>query len=122
MSCLFVGSVSSINLPVLIKPLGLGYNKHVHVDVFPDPGADVCLVGHQQLQQLGISTSQLNCCSRSLDVAGGYTMLATGWFKAEIVLNSKTSIQTIYLCNKEKRFFFLFQHYKALGFSNSDVG
>ena len=107
MSCMFIGEVSSLHLPMQVKPLNIaGYrSSYVNVDVFPDTGANICLIGPQQLRLLKVPISKISACKNKISVAGGSSIVATGWFKAAFRLHGKTSEQIVYLSNCAKRFF-----------------
>lgn len=108
MNCMFIGEVSSLSLSVFVKPLNLGYNRttnYIRIDCFPDTGANICLIGTQQLQRLHIRMSNLTRCNNYIAVAGGMSIVATGWFRAQFKLNEKTSVQIVYFSDKAKRFF-----------------
>ena len=103
MTCLFVGEVSSLHLPVRVKPTMC--SRFTIIDAFPDTGANICLFGPQQLKLLQMSFSQLNQCSHHIAVAGGSTILATGWLNVAIMLNDKVSEQKVFFSTKAQRFF-----------------
>ncbi len=105
MSCFFIGEVSSANLPVIAKPLSVGFGTSVSVDAFPDTGANICLLGPTHLQLMKISPDEINQCNHSISVAGGSTMLATGWLRIAVVLGDKCSEQKFYFSDKATRFF-----------------
>ena len=107
MSCMFVGEVSALHLPVGVLPSipGQSNSKYVNTSVFPDTGANICLVGPHQLQKLQINASQLRRCNKNITVAGGSSIVASRWFSAKFQLNSRTSSQIVYFAEKASRFF-----------------
>ena len=72
---------------------------------FPDTGANVCLIGPQQLNTLGISLKLISAQRVSISVAGGSQICAVGKFQAKIVLNNRETSQTIYFSNQADIFF-----------------
>ena len=104
MSCFFIGEVSSLHLPIIAKPLS-PTAKPASVDAFPDTGANICLLGPIHLQLMNISPQQIHQCNHPISVAGGSTMLATGWLRIAIILGEKCSEQKFYFSDKAKRFF-----------------
>ena len=107
LSCFFIGEVSSLHLPVKVKPLGstIFVSGPIVVDAFPDTGANICLIGPHHLEMIKVSLEQLNQCSHHISVAGGSNILATGWFRVVIILGEKSSEQKVYFSAKAKRFF-----------------
>jgi hypothetical protein len=105
MSCMFVGEISSLDLNISVLPSVAGHVKYLQINVFPDTGANVCLVGPRQLQQLKLKAVQLNNCHNNIAVAGGSSIVATKWFSAKFKLNSVSSEQIVYYAEKAKRFF-----------------
>ena len=105
MSCMFVGEISSLDLPLHILPSVAGFSKYVDMNVFPDTGANICLVGPHQLQQLKLKPSQLSRCNNNITVAGGSSIIASRWFSAKFRLNDQVSEQVVYFAEKAKRFF-----------------
>ena len=101
---LFIGEVSSSNqLPVNMQPEGT--QRVVQLDVFPDTGANICLMGQSQLKQLGVTQSSLHPCCDQIAVAGGSTIPTTGWMKIKITLREATTEATVYFSKRAKRFF-----------------
>ena len=103
MSLMVIGEVSSLNLPIKVKPVSSA--QYVAMSAFPDTGANICLLGPQQLAQLDLKSSKINRCKNHISVAGGTTILATGWFEASFNLNDSHSKQTVYFSNKADRLF-----------------
>lgn len=82
---LFIGEVTSPNLlSVNIKVKG--EKQAVQIDVFPDTGANICLMGETQLKHLNLSQSMLHSCSDQVAVAGGSTIPTTGWIDRKSVV------------------------------------
>ena len=113
MSCLFIGEISSLHLPVQVK--SSSSPVLTVIDSFPDTGANICLLGPQQLKLLNINNVHLIPCNHQIAVAGGSTILATGWLNLTIVLNDKSSQQKVYFSKKAKRFFLSRQTCVELG-------
>ena len=106
MSCMVIGEISSLNLPISVKPILHNHKvEYVNISVFPDTGANICLLGPDQLQTLKLPISYLNSCHHCISVAGGSSILATGWFKAVFNLNNNCTEQTVYYADKAQRFF-----------------
>ena len=105
MSCMFIGEVSSLNLPIQVRPMDVSRSCYINVDVFPDTGANICLLGPQQLKILKLSTSSLSRCNNKISVAGGSSITASGWFKVAFRLHDKKSEQIVYFSACAKRFF-----------------
>ena len=83
--------------------------------VFPDTGANICLVGPKQLHQLNIIPNQISSHSSNISVAGGTHIKASGLFKATIELEQRTTEQTVYFSKQPDRFFLGRQACIALG-------
>ena len=94
MSLMVIGEVSSLNLPIKVKPTIS--DVYTNINVFPDTGANICLLGPQQVKQLKLPTSALNKCKHHISVAGGSSILVIGWFKAIFNLNDRCSEQVVY--------------------------
>ena len=103
LSCMFIGEVSSLNLPIHIRPTNR--SQFVNVDVFPDTGANICLLGLKQLQALKLTEKHLQKCNNQISVAGGTAIMASGWFNADFRLNGRMSNQVVYFSRRAKRFF-----------------
>ena len=103
MSLMVIGEVSSLNLPIKVKPTIS--DVYTNINVFPDTGANICLLGPQQVKQLKLPTSALNKCKHHISVAGGSSILAIGWFKAIFNLNDRCSEQVVYFSRNSDRFF-----------------
>ena len=94
-------------VPVQITPLP---GKHPplnsrRVYVFPDTGANLCLMGSEQLAALGLSPSQLTPCKLPISVVGGSSVSTSGRIIARIQIAGHSTDQTIYFCHKADRFF-----------------
>ncbi len=100
---LTIGEISSINLQVSIKPASKGNFKTI--SVFPDTGANICLMGPSQLKAIGLKQSDLTPCTEEIAVAGGSTIKSTGWVKAEIKLADCVTEATVYFAKSAQRFF-----------------
>ena len=105
MSCMCVGDILSLHLPVLVKPMNIDGSAFISMDMFPDTGANICLIGPQQLKALKMKRADLNKCKHSIKVAGGSFIVASGWFKAKFKLRDKLSEQFVYFADRAKRFF-----------------
>ena len=103
MSCLYVGKLSSLHLRIKVKPSTT--NVPTEIDSFPDTGADICLFGPQQLRLLNIKSNQLTPCNHAISVAGGSTILATGWLMVTVMLNDEATEQKAYFSDSARRFF-----------------
>ena len=103
MSCMNIGEVSSLNLPMDVKLSS--QTRYVKMDVFPDTGANICLLGPKQLKRLKLSPLELNRCSHRISVAGGSTITATRWFEVVFNLHDIQSQQIVYFSDKAGRFF-----------------
>ena len=105
LSCMFIGEISSLHLPVQVKPTCRSQSSYIVIDSFPDTGANICLLGPNHLNILKLKPSHLHMCKHSITVAGGTSILASAWFKATIKLNDKMADQIIYFAKNAKRFF-----------------
>ena len=100
---LFIGEISSIQLPVKVTPEGSC--SSVLVDVFPDTGANICLMGPSQLKQLKLDHSSLTPCYEQIAVAGGSTITSSGWVEVDIALEERHTAAKVYFAKRAKRFF-----------------
>ena len=105
MSCLFIGGASSLDLPVDVKPISTVHTDFINISVFPDTGANICLLGPEHLKILKLDSSKISHCYNKVDVAGGSSITATGWFKVLFSLNDKKSEKIVYFSKKAKRFY-----------------
>ena len=98
-----VEGASSIQLPVSMKATG---NTHFQsIQVFPDTGANICLMGPVQLRQLKLKPSDLTSCTNEIAVAGGTSITAKGWINVNIVLGKRSSLAKVYFSKRVSRFF-----------------
>ena len=107
---LMVGSLKSENalteIAVQLKTtLKNGHEIVKQINVLPDTGANLCLLGPQQLRTLGIPTDELYNSNKLLNVAGGTKMLTSKQFTATVKLAENETDITIYFCKDVKRFF-----------------
>ena len=101
---LFVGEVSSTSqLSVGVMPHGS--KNYSSIDVVPDTGSNICLMGPLQLNQLGIKRSSMHKCQNQIGVAGGTTIVTTGWVKVKLLLQERYSETTVYFAKRAKHFF-----------------
>ena len=105
MSCFVIGEVSSLHLPITASPLCHQPSASFKIDVFPDTGANICLLGPSHLKQMNLSPENINQCSHNISIAGGSTLVATGWLRVAFKLGDKYSEQKVYFSGKAKRFF-----------------
>ena len=101
---LFIGEVSSSNLLSVGMQIK-GTKQGVKMDVFPDTGANICLMGQSQLKHLGLTQSSLYPCSDQVAVAGGSTISTTGWIEVKIILEGVSTEAIVYFSKRAKRFF-----------------
>ena len=100
---LFIGEISSIQLPVKVEPYDSG--SPATIEVFPDTGANICLMGPSQLSQLKMKLSSLDPCQHPIGVAGGTTITATGTTMMKISLDAQSTETLVYFSKSAKRFF-----------------
>ena len=100
---LAVGEVSSVQILVQIKPENC--TRTFHVNVFPDPGATICLMGPYQLKAMGLQHQHLHPCAEQVAVAGGMFIKAVGWVRITCFLAGRSTTTTVYFSNRVKRFF-----------------
>ena len=98
-----IGEVSSIQLPVNMK--ATTSQSFQSVDVFPDTGANICLMGPLQLKQLRLKQQDLNSCTNKIAVAGGTSITATGWISVEVILGDCSTTAKVYYSKRVSRFF-----------------
>ena len=65
----------------------------------------ICLFGVDGLKQLGFGFNDLSSCDKTISVAGGSSIQVTGAIKLLLLLNNRTSLQTVYFSSKADRFF-----------------
>ena len=110
---LFIGEVNSLHLPVQVQ-LCNSTELSTTIDVFPDTGANICLIGPSQLHQLRLKISDLTPCIHQIGVAGGSTIKSTGWAKVVISLGDRSTESKVYFSKRAKRFFLSRQCCSAL--------
>ena len=94
-------------VPVSVTPYrapGLALHTK-EISVFADTGANLCMMGPQQMDALGLSVDQLTPCQLPVSVVGGSSVKTAGRFQARIDLAGNTTDQTIFFCDKADRFF-----------------
>ncbi len=103
---LFIGEINSLHLPVQVSLQGQKPKDNpVTVDVFPDTGANICLIGPTQLKQMKLKGSELVPCVHEIGVAGGSTIKATGKIRLKISLGSRNTTSEVYYAKRSRRFF-----------------
>ena len=108
-----IGETSSLQLPVKMKMKD--HLRFQSLEVFPDTGANICLMGHSQLRQLKLKTSDLKPCINKIAVAGGASITATGWTDVEVVLGERSTLSKVYFSKRVSRFFLSRQCCRDLG-------
>ena len=77
-----------------------------NIQIFPDSGADICLGGPKQLQELGIDISELRPTQRRIKAVGGTKLICNGWLPIEFKIGEHTTAQPVYFCEKVDRLYF----------------
>ena len=95
------GSPNSNFIELKVKPkLRKCSTYFKKLSVFPDTGANICLVGPDQLRHLGLKMSDLSSCNIQIAVAGGTHIQSTGKFAVDILLNDRSTEQVAYFSKK----------------------
>ena len=84
------------------------------VDIFPDSGANITMGGPKQLQQIGMSTSQLRPCMKRVQAVGGSELVCKGWIPIKFEIGEHNTIQPVYFCERVDRLYFSKQACKEM--------
>ena len=79
--------------------------KQTCVRVLPDTGANICLAGCIHMRSMGIPTSNLQSCKRSVKTAGGFCIKTFGYVNILFKLNDNITIQPVYFSTNIKQFY-----------------
>ena len=102
---LFIGEASSSSTLLPVEMRKNADQHFVSVDVFPDTGANICLMGPAQLRMLKIKPSNLHPCREQIAVAGGSTIMTTGWVRVTMKLEKRITETAVYYSKRAKRLF-----------------
>ena len=100
---LFIGEVSSMQLPIKVEPHVTGIP--VMINSFPDTGANICLIGPSELHKLRLNIADLEQCHSQIGVAGGSTLTSLGWTNVKITLGCHSTEAKIYFSESANKFF-----------------
>ena len=85
------------------------------MQVFPDTGANLCLMGPAQLKILDLSKDNLAPFSAPITVVGGSTVSASGKVELKLSIGNQSTKQMVYFCDRADRFFLGRQACRDLG-------
>ena len=78
----------------------------VLINIFPNSGASICLVGPHHLQQLNLKREHLISCHKEVKAVGGSKLICHGWLPINFTLGKHTATQQVYFCGKVDHFYF----------------
>ena len=93
------------------KEESLAYKE---LSVFPDTGANICLMGPTQIRQLNIKARDMEPCSVRIATVGGNYIESKRKCKVDISLGNRTTTQVTYFAKTADRFFLSRQACKCL--------
>ena len=96
-------SSNAITIKVAVADNECG--RIISVDVLPDTGASLCVVGTTILHKLGIKPTTLNHTTRRIMTATGSKIHCKGWFRAKLSLGDNSTIQNVFVCENINRFY-----------------
>ena len=111
---LFISECMSANslqpdslLTANVTPLLLGNHNSApkQLDLFPDTGANICLMGPMQLDHLGLTKEDLTPCVKPIRVVGGTNIVTDGKLQARIQIGENVTDQTVFINFDADRFF-----------------
>ena len=76
------------------------------VDIFPDSGANICLGGPKQLDELKLDPSKLRPCHKRVEAVGGSELVCKGWIPIKFEIGSHSTIQPVYFCERVDKLYF----------------
>ena len=108
-------------LPLQVIPLGTQTSDPIpkEMQVFPDTGANLCLMGPAQLKTLELTVDKLTPISAPITVVGGSTVSASGHTRLKLSIGNQSTEQLVYFCDRADRFFLGRQACRELGISPS---
>ena len=74
--------------------------------VFPDSGASICLAGPQHLTAMGLNSTHLIPCNKTVRAVGGFTMTCHGWLPIIFAISGRVTKQALYICEKVDKIYF----------------
>lgn len=115
MTCMSMEVSKSLLITVHVQPLLKGVKACKPMLVFPDTGANICLIGPTQLKLLGIHLNQIYSGTFNISVAGGSSIKAIGSFNTKLTLGDRVTSQNVFFSKSADRFFLSRQACIALG-------
>ena len=68
--------------------------------IFPDSGASICIAGTEHLSDFDIDDRNLLPCNKTINAVGGSTLKCWGWITTKFTIESNTTLQPLYICDK----------------------
>ena len=105
----FTTTLTSIEeIPAILSP-SLPRHRHINpvkMNIFPDSGASLCLVGPKHIAKFNLDTHDLIPCYKQVKAVGGSKLTCHGWLPITFQIGKNTTKQPVYICDKVDRFYF----------------
>ena len=111
-------SVSSMDEEITAKVITIvngKENEPIHIEIFPDSGASICLAGSHHLSNLKRQAHELTPCKKRVRAVGGAILTCQGYLITTFQIGSKTTTQNLYICDKIDRVYFSKNACKEIG-------